>query len=107
MSPVDDFSAYSGEEGGVQVIGEVHRVVIKETRRHEAPAAARISCALTQRAALSDIVAQTCDDCQQGWRGQRVAGHRQSSGEIHSSCCVLCITVDYPESPLTPCPAGS
>lgn len=32
-------TAHSGEKGRVQIIGEVHSVVFKETRRHETPSA--------------------------------------------------------------------
>lgn len=40
-------TAHSGEEGSVQIIGEVHSVVFKETRRHETPSATSPGCAFT------------------------------------------------------------
>lgn len=66
-SQVEHVTTYSGEEGSVQVIGEVPCVVFKETRRHETPPATAISCALTQRPALSHMVVQRYDRCHLEW----------------------------------------
>lgn len=45
-------AAHSGEEGSVQLVWEIRRVLIKETGRHEAPSATPSSGTLTQRPTL-------------------------------------------------------